>query len=156
MNPQAVIPESGDALAILRQDHARVKFLFEQYEGLGPRAHASKRKLADDICRELTLHAELEVALFYPALRGAAKDYHEMVDAALVEHAVARDLIGKIEAMDVQEELFDAELKVLGEQIAHHVGEEEDELFPKARRAGLDLVEMGRQIGRRKARAGAM
>lgn len=154
MNPKTDTPESGDALAMLKQDHARVKAMFEQYEELGARARASKRKLADEICRELRLHAELEEALFYPALRGAGKDYHEMVDEALVEHAAARDLIGRIEMMDVQKELFDAELKVLGEQVAHHVGEEEDELFPKARRAGLDLAEMGRQIEQCKARAG--
>lgn len=155
MNSKADATKSDDALAILKQDHERVQAMFEQYEALGERAHAGKRKLANEICRELSLHAELEEALFYPALRGAGKDYHEMVDEALVEHAAAKDLIGQIEGMDVRGELFDAKVKVLGEQVAHHVEEEEGELFPKARQAKLDLMEIGRQLARRKAQADA-
>lgn len=155
MNSKADATKSDDALAILRQDHERIQAMFEQYEALGARAHAGKRKLADEICRELSLHAELEEALFYPALRGAGKDCHEMVDEALVEHAAAKDLIGQIAGMDVRGELFDAKVKVLGEQVAHHVGEEEGELFPKARQAKLDLMEIGRQLAQRKADAGA-
>lgn len=155
MKPKADAAKSDDALAVLKRDHERVQAMFEQYEALGERARAGKRKLANEICRELSLHAELEEALFYPALRGAGRDYHEMVDEALVEHAAAKDLIGQIEAMDAGEELFDARVKVLGEQVAHHVEEEEGELFPKARHAKLDLMEIGRQLAQRKARAGA-
>jgi hemerythrin superfamily protein len=155
MNPKADAAKSDDALAILKRDHEQVQAMFEQYEALGARAHAGKRKLADQICRALSLHAELEEACFYPALRGAGKDYHEMVDEALVEHAAAKELIGQIGAMDTDEELFDAKVKVLGEQVAHHVKEEEGELFPKARQAKLDLAEIGREMAQRKAQAGA-
>jgi hemerythrin superfamily protein len=155
MNPKAAAAKSGDALAMLKRDHEQVQAMFEQYEALGARAHAGKRKLADEICRALRLHAELEEACFYPALRGAGKDCHEMVDEALVEHAAAKELIGQIEAMDADEQLFDAKVKVLGEQVAHHVKEEEGELFSKARQAKLDLAEIGRELAQRKAQAGA-
>ena len=138
-----------DAIALLTEDHAKVKAMFEQYEGLGYRAHATKQKLAIQICTELTKHATAEEEIFYPAVREATKD-EDLVDEATVEHASAKDLIEQIMSMDSTDELFDAKVKVLGEQIEHHVEEEEGEMFPKARKAGLDLVALGEEIQARK------
>ena len=138
-----------DAIALLTEDHAKVKAMFEQYEGLGDRAHATKQKLAMQICTELTKHATAEEEIFYPAVRAATKE-EDLVDEATVEHASAKDLIEQIMSMDSQDELFDAKVKVLGEQIEHHVEEEEGEMFPKARKAGLDLVSLGEEIQARK------
>ena len=138
-----------DAIALLTEDHAKVKAMFEQYEGLGDRAHATKQKLAMQICTELTKHATAEEEIFYPAVRAATKD-DDLVDEATVEHASAKDLIEQIMSMDSEDELFDAKIKVLGEQIEHHVEEEEGEMFPKARKAGLDLVALGEEIQARK------
>ena len=138
-----------DAIALLTEDHAKVKAMFEQYEGLGDRAHATKQKLAMQICTELTKHATAEEEIFYPAVRAATKD-DDLVDEATVEHASAKDLIEQIMSMDSGDELFDAKVKVLGEQIEHHVEEEEGEMFPKARKAGLDLVALGEEIQARK------
>ena len=138
-----------DAIALLTEDHAKVKAMFEQYEGLGDRAHATKQKLAIQIFTELTKHATAEEEIFYPAVREATKD-EDLVDEATVEHASAKDLIEQIMSMDSSDELFDAKVKVLGEQIEHHVEEEEGEMFPKARKAGLDLVALGEEIQARK------
>ena len=139
-----------DAIALLTEDHAKVKAMFEQYEGLGDRAHATKQKLAMQICAELTKHATAEEEIFYPAVREASKENEDLVDEATVEHASAKDLIEQIMSMDSSDELFDAKVKVLSEQIEHHVEEEEGEMFPKARKAGLDLVALGEEIQARK------
>lgn len=139
-----------DAIALLKQDHANVKAMFKEYEGLGDRAFAGKKKLADQICLELTKHATAEEEIFYPALRASSKENEDLVDEATVEHSTAKDLIAQISAMDPHDELYDAKVKVLGEYIEHHVKEEEGEMFPKARQAGLDLSTMGREIEARK------
>lgn len=139
-----------DAIALLTQDHKNVKALFEQYEGLSDRSRASKKKLATQICLELTKHATAEEEIFYSAVREATGD-EDLVDEATVEHAAAKDLIAQILSMNPDEDLYDAKVKVLSEQIEHHVGEEEDEMFPKARKANLDLGALGAAIEARKA-----
>ena len=83
-------------------------------------------------------------------MRNADPDNADAVDEAVVEHAAAKDLIAQLLAMDSSEELFDAKVKVLSEQIHHHIEEEESEIFPKARKAGLDLEELGQQMAQRK------
>lgn len=139
-----------DAIALLKEDHAKVKAMFEQYEGMGERAYAGKKKLADQICLELTRHATAEEEIFYPAVRDGGDDTEDLVDEAIVEHAAAKQLIAQIVEMDPHDELFDAKVKVLGEQIDHHVQEEEGEMFPKAKKAKLDLLALGEQIAARK------
>jgi hemerythrin superfamily protein len=139
-----------DAIALLKQDHANVKALFKEFDGLGDRAFASKKKLADKICLELTRHATAEEEIFYPALRAASKEAEDLVDEATVEHSSAKELIAQISEMDPHDELFDAKVKVLGEYIDHHVKEEEGEMFPQAKKADLDLQTMAREIEARK------
>lgn len=138
-----------DAITLLTEDHEHVKSLFEQYEELGDRAHVSKQKLALQICTELTKHATAEEEIFYPAVRAATKD-DDMLDEAVVEHASAKDLIAQIIAMEPTDDLYDAKVKVLSELIDHHVKEEESEMFPKARKAKLDLDALGAEIAARK------
>lgn len=139
-----------DAIALLKQDHANVKAMFKQYEELGERSFAGKKKLADKICLELTKHATAEEEIFYPAVREASKDSEDQVDEATVEHASAKELIGQLMQMDLYDDLYDAKVKVLGEYIAPHVKEEEGEMFPSAKKAGLDLNALGDQIAARK------
>lgn len=143
-------PKGIDAITLLTQDHEHVAQMFEQYEALGNRAHVSKKKLATQICTELTKHATAEEEIFYPAVKAAGKKEDELVDEAVVEHASAKDLIAQIMEMEPTDELFDARVKVLGDIIEHHVKEEETEMFPKARKAGLDLETLGQQIEERK------
>jgi len=139
-----------DAIALLKQDHANVKAMFKEFEALGERAFAAKKKLADKICLELTKHATAEEEIFYPAVRAASKEAEDLVDEATVEHASAKDLIAQLGDMDPHDELFDAKVKVLGEYINHHVKEEEGEMFPLAKKAGLDLQAMASEIEARK------
>ena len=142
--------KSIDAIALLTADHKEVKTMFEEYDKLGDRANASKKKLADQICAALTVHTTIEEEIFYPALRAASKEAADLLDEAEVEHAGAKDLIAQIEEMDPEDDLYDAKVKVLGEQVEHHVGEEEGEMFGKAKKAKLDLAALGAEMAARK------
>jgi hypothetical protein len=147
MNKTASAP---DAIALLTQDHKNVKALFEQYEGLGEKAYATKQKVAQQICEELTIHTTIEEEIFYPAARAAIDD-DDIMDEADVEHAGAKELIAQIQAMKPDESHYDAKVKVLGEEIDHHVKEEQGEMFPKVRKTKLDLAGLGAQMAARKA-----
>jgi hemerythrin superfamily protein len=144
-----------DACALLDTDHRAVKKMFKEFEELSSSkardARARKIDLAREICLPLTGHARIEEEIFYPALREAMRET-DLLDEAEVEHQTAKDLIAQIEAMEDPEEIFDAKVKVLGEYIDHHVKEERNEIFPKARSARrLDLVAMRDQLEARKA-----
>ena len=140
----------SDAISMLTAEHREVAAMFKQYEELGERAYVSKKKLADRICTALSLHATVEEEIFYPALRAASKEAADLLDEAEVEHASAKDLIAQIEEMDPEDDLYDAKVKVLGEQIEHHVKEEEGEMFPKAKKTGMDMVALGDEMAMRK------
>ena len=139
-----------DAIALLTGDHREVEELFEQFEKLGERANAKKKQIADQICTALMVHARIEEELFYPAAREAVKDAGDLLDEAEVEHASAKDLILQIQEMDPEDELYDAKVKVLSEQIEHHVKEEEKEMFPKVKKSKLDLVALADEMVVRK------
>ena len=135
-----------DAIALLTADHKRVKKMFKQFDKMKEDgASADKQALAQQICAELTLHAEVEEQIFYPATREAIDD-DDMLNEAEVEHASAKDLIAQIESGDPSDPLWDAKVTVLGEYVDHHVQEEEEEMFKKARKAKMDLEALGQQI----------
>jgi hemerythrin superfamily protein len=140
-----------DAIAKLEADHRKVEALFEEFEGLSDRSKASKKKIADQICMELSIHAEVEEQVFYPAVRGPVKD-DALMDEAVVEHASAKELIAQIMNMDPGDDLYDATVKVLSEQIEHHVKEEEEEMFPKVRKGKVNLVALGDEMDAFKAK----
>lgn len=150
--PKALATESQptDAITLLMEDHEHVKDLFEQFDGLGDRAMVSKKKLVDEICNELTKHTMVEEELFYPAVRSLGKEFEDDIDEAVVEHASAKQLIAQLLSMDAGDDLYDAKVTVLSEQIDHHVQEEEEQLFPKVRKSRLDLVALGQQMEERK------
>lgn len=144
----------SDACALLDNDHKAVKKMFQAYEELAQSkardVPKKKMQLAQEICQELKVHTTIEEEIFYPALRKALKE-KDLLAEAEVEHASAKDLIAQIEAMDQVDEMFDAKVKVLGEYIDHHVKEEKNEMFPKARAAkSLDLVAMRDELQARK------
>ena len=139
-----------DAIALLTADHREVSDMFEQFDQLGDRATASKEKLKDKICKALIAHTTIEEEIFYPAVRGNIEEGEDMVDEAVVEHAAAKDLIQQLQEMQPDDELYDAKVKVLGEQIDHHVKEEEKEMFPKVKKSGLDLLALGQEMAMRK------
>lgn len=136
-----------DAIELLDADHRAVKSLFDTYSVLsGHNAGSGRRKaLAEQICLELTIHMRLEEEIFYPPVREAIRD-DDLLDEAEVEHAGVRELIAQILSMRPADELYDAKVTVLGAYIGHHVKEEQEALFPKVRRCGLDLASLGEQL----------
>ena len=142
--------KTQDAIALLKADHRAVEELFEKFE----KATASerKRKLADEICLELTVHAEIEEEIFYPACEGKVDE--DLLKESYVEHDGAKVLIAEIMNGGPSDEFYDAKVKVLQEEIEHHVEEEEkrlEGLFAQARKAELDMDALGQQLAARKA-----
>jgi hemerythrin superfamily protein len=139
--------ETADAIELLKSDHRAVEDLFAQYEKAGK---AQKAKLAGRICMELVIHTTIEEEIFYPACRGEVDD--DLMDEGYVEHDGAKLLVAEVMAGSPDEPFFDAKVKVLSEMIKHHVKEEEqrDGMFAQAKRAGLDLDELGRRLAARK------
>lgn len=138
-----------DAIALLKSDHRAVEGLFEQFEST--KSDPKKQKLTTQICAALRVHTEIEEEIFYPACREAGVDMSDL-DEAYVEHASAKDLISQIEEESPGDEYYDAKVKVLSEQIKHHVKEEEERggLFAEAKQAGLDMKALGAQLQARK------
>ena len=140
-------PKAQDATALLRADHKLVSDLFAEYEKT--RSPLRKMALVTKICTELSVHAQVEEEIFYPAVKAALKD-KELVPEAIIEQATMKALISQVEGVTPDGEMFDAKIKVLSEYVKHHVKEEHTEMFPKAKASKLDLVELGARLTDRK------
>ena len=139
-----------DAVALLKQDHRNVEELFAQFEKAS--GDGRKQKVATQICLELSVHAKIEEEIFYPACEGKVEE--DLLKEAYVEHDGAKLLIAEIMAGEPNDEFYDSKVKVLQEQIEHHVEEEEkrmEGLFSQARKAGLDMDALGERLAARKA-----
>lgn len=139
---------AANAVELLKTEHQEVAELFDEFES----ADAAKRQgLAEQICQKLTVHAQIEEEILYPAAKDVLdEDEVDLVNEAAVEHGTVKDLIVKIEAMDATDEPYKATVTVLSEYVKHHVKEEETELFPLLRDSDLDLDAMGAELARRK------
>lgn len=145
-----MVTTTQDAVALLKADHREVEALFEKFEKAS--GNGSKQKIALNICKALTVHAQIEEEIFYPACEGKIEE--DVLKEAYVEHDGAKVLIAEIEKGGPDDEYYDAKVKVLSEQIEHHVGEEEQRLegiFAQAKKAGLDMDALGEQLAARKA-----
>ncbi|WP_088285084.1 hemerythrin domain-containing protein [Ideonella sp. A 288] len=140
-------PASKDAIALLKADHEAVSQLFAEYERT--RSVSNKKALVAEICTALTVHAQIEEEIFYPAVKEALKD-KLLVPEATVEHAGVKDLIAQLKGIEPDGEMYDAKVKVLSEYVKHHVKEEQTEMFPQAKAASLDLAELGARMAARK------
>jgi len=138
-----------DAIALLKADHRTVEDLFERFEAAT--GAGKKQALAEQICRELTIHAKIEEDIFYPACAGAVDE--DLLKEARVEHDGAKVLIAEIEAGGPDDNFYDAKVKVLSEMIEHHVKEEEkrvEGMFSQARAAGLEMDSLGEKMAAEK------
>ena len=141
--------DTQDAIALLKADHRAVAALFEKFAGA--KGDGAREKIAREICLELTVHAQIEEEIFYPACEGKIED--DLLKEAYVEHDGAKVLIAEIEAGGPDDDYYEAKVKVLSEQIEHHVEEEEkrmEGMFSQARHAGLDMEALGDRLRARK------
>ncbi|MEP6606835.1 MAG: hemerythrin domain-containing protein [Nitrosospira sp.] len=141
----------NDAIRLLIDDHDKVKKMFKEYKRLAEKNDENgKAELATQICKELTVHAQLEEEIFYPAVREGIDD-DDLMNEAMVEHAEAKGLIAQIQSMSASDPMYDATVTVLGENINHHIEEEQKEMFPKVQKLNMDLEELGFKMTERKA-----
>ena len=140
-------PAPKDAIALLKADHEAVSELFADFEKT--RTSAKKKALVAEICTALSVHAQIEEEIFYPAFKAALKD-KELVPEATVEHTGVKDLIAQLEGAEPDGEMYDAKVKVLSEYVKHHVKEEQTEMFVKAKASSLDMLELGARMAARK------
>jgi hypothetical protein len=146
--PQARAPKDA-ALQLLKADHEEVKVLFDEFEDTDE--PLEREIVANRLKGLLTVHATIEEELFYPALREALDDDdQQLLEEAAVEHETTRDLIAKLDGGSPQDTRYAAVVRVLGAYVRHHVEEEEDEVFPRARAARLDQVSLAAALLARK------
>lgn len=135
---------------MLAEDHRKVTKMFDQFEKMKEdEDDEAKQTLVEQACAELTVHAQIEEEIFYPALRETLDDT-DLLDEAEVEHACAKQLITELNAMQPGDDLYDAKFTVLGEYMKHHIQEEEKEIFPKVKKAKMDLDSLGDELRQRK------
>ena len=140
----------NDALTLLKGDHKEVSDLVKKFES-GRLSKDRKAAIAKQICMALTVHAQIEEEIFYPAAREAMRSGEDLLDEAEVEHGSIKELVAAIEnASPDDDDLFEARVKVLGEYVKHHVKEEEGQIFPKLRKSDADLAEIGQKLMTRK------
>lgn len=143
--------QTPDAIALLKADHREVEDLFAAFEAA--KGDGKKKALAGQICMELTVHTRIEEDIFYPACEGKVEE--DLIKEAYVEHDGAKVLIAEIEAGGPDDDFYEAKVKVLSEMIEHHVKEEEQRvegMFAQARKAGLDMDELGERMASEKKR----
>ena len=134
----------------MKADHQRISEALTRFERIRGRASAAEElELIDTVCGELTIHAAVEEEIFYPEVRRAS-GADGLVNEAQVEHAAIKQLVGELERMEPDHDLYDAKFRVLGAYVRRHAKEEENEIFPRARKAGVDLQALGRRILERK------
>ena len=136
---------SKDAITLLKEDHRAVEKLFKEFESA--KGDGRKQKLAHQICLALTVHAELEETIFYPACEGTVDE--DELKEGYVEHDAAKLLIAEIEANEgAEDDFFDTKVHVLQEEIEHHIKEEEgpNGIFAQARKGKLDTQSLGEQL----------
>jgi hemerythrin superfamily protein len=144
---KAAATRAKNAINLLKADHREVEKLFSQFTKAS--GEERKKQLSDKICMELKVHMQIEEEIFYPTSREFLDD-DDIVNEAVVEHQAAKDLMEQIRGMDPADEMFDARMQVLQEQIEHHVEEEETEYFPKVQKTDMDLKAIGEQLMMRK------
>ena len=142
-------PSKTDALSMLKADHDKVRTMVKDFEKLDSGDSEEKAQLVKQACTELKVHSQVENEIVYPAIRESIHD-DELMDEALVEHQLAEELISQLEQMQPGDDMYDAKFIVLGEYVDHHIAEEQKEMFPKARKAKIDLVGLGERIAQRK------
>jgi hypothetical protein len=137
-----------NVIALLKDDHRTVSALFLCFEQLGPRASPTKRRIVDQVIRELAMNAAIKEQILYPAVRRWLPAWENHVLDSLEKHQVLMWTLSELALLDVGATMFDAQVNVLMERVRAHIGQEEDGLFPAMEHAvpGRDLVALAQAI----------
>jgi hemerythrin-like domain-containing protein len=143
-----------DAIALLKEDHVKVRGLLGELEKTTEKAKSRREELLEEIERELKIHTTIEEEIFYPAFREAAekKDDRKLYYEAVEEHHVVDTVLPELKGTEIGSEVFAAKAKVLKDLVEHHAEEEETEMFPRAKKL-LDrekLLQLGDEMAQAK------
>jgi hemerythrin-like domain-containing protein len=140
------------AISLLKADHRDIQKHFKDFEAASDRAHVTKQKAVDAIIASLSVHSAIEEQVFYPAAQRAATNSTELVLESLEEHHIVKWVLSELQSMDVTDERFDPKVRVLIDNVRHHIEEEEGELFPKVEKAlsSEQLADLGEQLEKAK------
>lgn len=146
------IAMAENAIEMLKVDQQHVKELFKKYQAAGERASKNKQKIAEEVCRELEVHAQLEEEIFYPAVEAEEdKEGKKLIAESVEEHHIVKTLIKELRELTPEDKQYDAKFTVLMENVKHHVDEEEEELFAEAEELlGPEIESLGMQMQERK------
>jgi hemerythrin-like domain-containing protein len=137
---------SPSAFDVLMEDHDYVKKAYRRFQKLDPEEDLEEAEaLVENVCAALKVHTAIEEKILYPAARRALKD-KDLLEEAKIEHASAKTLIRQLERMKPKDPKYAATFTVLCEYVEHHVKEEENEMFPKLRRARVNLPGLGKKL----------
>jgi hemerythrin superfamily protein len=136
--------DAQNAIELLMADHRKVEALFEEFEK--SKRDEKRGRIVQEICTELTIHADLEEKEFYPLVQKEIKAAEDLVDEAKVEHSSLRWLIQQLQSAEPSSELYEAKVTVLKEYVEHHVKEEEKEMFPKVKKSEIDIDALGETL----------
>jgi len=136
-----------NAVQMIKQDHKKVEGLFQKYKKT--KGQDAKRRIAEQAMDQLEIHAKLEEEIFYPAAKRELED-GEIIEEALKEHSMVKDLIEELRAMESEDESFEEKWSELVENVQHHVQEEENELLPQVQDTDIDLAQCGEEMQERK------
>ena len=144
-----------DAITLLKNDHEKVEAVFAKYEATSSRAQKTRRKLVDQIIKELSVHAAIEEEIFYPSVRRSVEDADDEVLEGIAEHHIVKWTLSELQTADPSDEMFHPRVTVLIEMVRHHVEEEEGEMFPsvEAAMSSDDLDDLGQELESAKATA---
>jgi hemerythrin superfamily protein len=143
-----------DAIALIKADHQTVETLFKQFEqAKDGDDDTEKKRVVDEISRQLEVHADIEEEIFYPSVKSKAEEEgQELVDEAVEEHHLVKVTLAELASLPPSDQAFDAKVTVLIENVRHHVQEEEEEMLPQAQELlGQDrLAQLGERMAQRK------
>jgi hemerythrin-like domain-containing protein len=140
---------SVNAITLLKEDHAKVKKAFREFEKMDKEDTEKLQALVATVCEDLKAHTTIEEEIFYPAVRAEIED-DDLMNEAKIEHQSAKELIAQLEALEPSDPLYVPSFTVLSEYVKHHIEEEEGEMFPEVRKLDLDLKQLGEQMKERK------
>jgi len=139
-----------DAITLLKEDHRKLEGLFKDFQGA--KGDGRKKKLAEQICAEIIVHSQIEEEIFYPACEGKVEEAD--LKEAYVEHDAAKVLVAEIANGGPDDEYYEGKVKVLQEELEHHIKEEEGWLhgiFSQAKRHGVDMDALGDELDKRRS-----
>lgn len=141
--------KAAGAIEMLKEDHAKVQKAFKEFGKMDREDTEAIQRLVQTVCEDLKIHTTLEEEIFYPAVREAIED-EDIMNEAQVEHETAKMLIEQLENMGPDDPNFHATFTVLGEYVNHHIEEEQDEIFPEAKKTDLDFEDLAQRMKARK------